>query len=85
MLTGSHDGRIRSWSINSQVIYLRVWSGSDFLGDLVIGNESPSQHSKDGRKASNAPDYAEIPHMGFMVQALAIDPRSRSIPANSFG
>mmetsp|Transcript_2505 Transcript_2505/g.3848 ORF Transcript_2505/g.3848 Transcript_2505/m.3848 type:complete len:1065 (+) Transcript_2505:68-3262(+) len=64
VVSGGHDGR------------LRVWSQSDFVGDLTIGKSQASRQDSDGDVLPR-PGYVDVPHMGFMVQALAIDVRSK--------
>lgn len=57
----------------------RVWNCSQYLGDILIGNSSLSQRGipSDPLLTNNRPQFSEVPHLGFMVQALAIDTRSR--------
>lgn len=57
----------------------RVWNGSKYLGDIIIGNSSLNQNGtpSDPILTNNRPQFSEIPHLGSMVQALAIDTRSR--------
>lgn len=66
-----------------------MWDGNELLGDLTIG-ASGGRRSSTARRGSrdngeptlpgiysNRPDPADVAHMGQMVQALAIDKRSK--------
>jgi hypothetical protein len=68
----------------------RVWEGSRLLGDLTIGASgghsagTSRRGSKDqemeaplGGVYKSRPDPGDVPHLGCMVQALAIDKRSK--------
>lgn len=52
----------------------RVWdSNSSYKGELSIGE------SRQNVPQAARPDDISVPHYGAMVQALAIDPKSRYI------
>jgi hypothetical protein len=81
IITGAADGRIR------------VWKGSSLVGDLIVGEGGEggggmrrSAQARNNRRGSIREgdidteyrvDSNDIPHYGGMVQALAIDVRSK--------
>ncbi len=68
----------RNWSFLFSTRF-SVWNASTFLGDLMIstGVRKPPADKSNSLIPDIRPEYSEIPHLGFMVQALAIDSRSR--------
>ena len=78
VITGSADGRIR------------VWKGNTLAGDLVVGEGGGVKKSPAGDRRSRRGSIREddvdtdyrvdsdsVPHYGSLVQALAIDVRSK--------
>lgn len=73
-------------------LWFRVWDGGHLLGDLTIsagvggtggGRRAKSRNEGEDEEGTMAgiykhrPDSTDVPHLGCMVQALAIDKRSK--------